>query len=58
MTLGHLNIEKLTALFVVMPIYYLIYGFVKRDTNILKMHMCANIKKNCIISYVSLALNF
>ena len=37
--------EKLTALFVAMPIHYLIYGKVKFDTNILKMHMCANIKK-------------
>ena len=40
----HLNIEKLTALFVVMTIHYLINVFVKCDTNILKMHMCANIK--------------
>ena len=28
-----------------MPIHYLIYGYVKFDTNILKMHMCANNKK-------------
>ena len=42
----HLNIEKLTALFVVMPIHYLIYGYKKCDSNILKMHMCANIKKD------------
>ena len=41
----HLNIEKLTALFDVMPIHHLIYGYVNCDTNILKMHMCANIKK-------------
>ena len=42
----HLNIKKLRALFV--AIHYLVYGCVKCDTNILKMHMCANIKKvNC-----------
>ena len=40
-----INIKKLKALFVVMPIHYLVYGYVKRNTNILKMHMCANIKK-------------
>ena len=42
----HLNIEKLTALFVVMHINYFVnIGYVKCDTNMLKMHMCANIKK-------------
>ena len=36
---NHLNIEKLRALFVIMPIHYLIiYGYVKCDTNTLKMH--------------------
>ena len=39
----YLNIEKLIAMFVIMPIHYLIYGYMKCDTNILKMHMCANI---------------
>ena len=41
----HLNIEKLTALFVVIRIHCLVYGNVKCDTNILMKHMCANIKK-------------
>ena len=41
----HLNIEKLTALFVEMPTHYLVYGYMRCDTNILKMHMCANTKK-------------
>ena len=39
----HLNNNKLTALYVVMPIHYLVYGNVKFDPNILKMDMCANI---------------
>ena len=34
----HLNIEKLTALFVFNPTYYLLYGIMRCETNKLKMH--------------------
>ena len=42
---NHLNIEKVTALFVIMPTHYLIYGDMRCGTNTLKTHMCAIIKK-------------
>ena len=39
--------EKLTSLFVIMPTNYLLYGYMRCDTNKLKMHPTggANIKK-------------
>ena len=38
------HLKRLAALFVIiMPIHDLLYGNMRFDTNILKMHMCANI---------------
>ena len=46
----HLNIENLStivsALFVIMPTHYLVHEYMRCDTNKLKKHMCANIKKD------------